>query len=123
MTYQHNTEKYCINYTSRAKRSVFAQFRCGILPLNIEVGRFRGLSVNERICIFCNQNAVETEAHFLLKCPFYDVIRNSLALQTGLDLKNYSESTSLDILMNQLQKITLKHVFDMWIKRRNSLLH
>ncbi len=79
-------EKYCTNHTSRAKHSVFAQFRCGILPLNIEVGQFRGLNVADRICIFCNGNAVESESHFLLKCPFYANIRNSLSLKSGLDL-------------------------------------
>ncbi len=114
---------YCTLHTSRAKRSVFAQFRCGILPLNIEVGRFRGLSVAERKCIFCDQNEVETESHFLLKCPFYSTIRNSLSNQTGVNLNNNSDADNLDVLMNQYQKITLNNLFDMWIKRRNALLH
>ncbi len=116
-------EKYCTLHTNRAKRSVFAQFRCGILPLNIEVGRFRGLSVAERKCIFCDQNEVETEAHFLIKCPFYNTIRNSLSIQTGVNLNDNSDADNLDILMNQHQKITLNNLFDMWIKRRNALLH
>ena len=97
-----------------------------MVPLLIHVHicmRFRGLSVAESICIFCNDNAVESESHFLLKCPFYANIRNSLSLKSGLDLNDNSECTNLDILMNQHQKITMNHLFDMWIKRRNTLLH
>ncbi len=116
-------EKYCVYHTSRAKRSVFAQFRCGILPLNIEVGRFRGLKESERLCIFCDQNAIESEIHFLLECPFYSNIRNSLLIRANVQLTDNSHSENIDILMNQYQKITLNHLFDMWLKRRHTILH
>ena len=114
-------EKYCTTYTSRAKRSVFAQFRCGVLPLNIEVGRFRGLPETDRLCIFCNNNSIESEIHFLLECPFYSTIRTSLLNVTSIDL-NSPNSENISILMNNHQRITLNHTFDMWLKRRNAIL-
>ena len=52
---------------SKYQRSVFAQFRCGILPLEIEVGRYQDISLPERTCQVCGQ-AVEDEIHFLLTC-------------------------------------------------------
>ena len=114
-------EKYCTSYTSRAKRSVFAQFRCGVLPLNIEVGRFRGLAETDRLCIFCNNNSIESEVHFLLECPFYSTIRTSLLNDTGID-RHTPNKENINVLMNSHQRSTLNHLFDMWLKRRNSIL-
>ncbi len=58
-------EIYLTKNISRSKRSVFAQYRCGILPLNIEVGRFRGQPENERLCTLCPLQSTESELHFL----------------------------------------------------------
>ncbi len=74
-------EPYVDCCMSRFKRSIFAKFRCGILPLQIEVGRFGGQSVSERICPLCSRG-VESEIHFLLECPMYD--RNQFMLETGI---------------------------------------
>ena len=48
----------------------------GILPLRIETGRYTNLQVNERICLLCQQNCVEDEAHFLFECDLYTAERN-----------------------------------------------
>ena len=56
-----------------------AQFRSGVLPLEIETGRFknskdkntgqiRKLKFDERICSLCENNEVEDEFHFVMKC-------------------------------------------------------
>ena len=34
-------EEYLLHYLNKGKRSLFAQLRCGILPLAVETGRFR----------------------------------------------------------------------------------
>ena len=51
-------------------------FRCGILPLHIETGRFARpkLPVEQRTCFHCT-DSVEDELHFLIDCPFYDGMR------------------------------------------------
>ena len=41
----------------------------------IELGRHKKLSVEERVCKKCNNNAVEDEIHFLCECPMYDDLR------------------------------------------------
>lgn len=60
-------------------RSILAQFRCSVLPIRIETGRFRGEEVNDRLsqvkykiicsvdglCIICSVEAIEDEFHFL----------------------------------------------------------
>ena len=73
---------------TRFQRSTFAKVRCGILPIQIEVGRFRGQNVTvyecDRICPIC-RTAVESEIHFLFECPAYDVIRNEFIANIGID--------------------------------------
>ena len=36
------------------------------------------IAINDRLCIFCNWECIEDETHFLLSCPNYSNIRNSL---------------------------------------------
>ena len=57
----------------RYQRSVIARLLCGILPLEIEVGRYKrknGKKIprEERYCKVCNSQDVENEVHFVLTC-------------------------------------------------------
>ncbi len=72
------TEDYVKYCNSRLKRSLLAQTRLGILPLSIEIGRFRNIKLEERLCILCNQREIENALHFVCKCPFYAELRNDL---------------------------------------------
>ena len=74
---------YLQSFMPKFKRSLFAQFRTGVLPLHIETGRYhltkdpksktyRKLNVEERTCLICNMNSVEDEIHFLCHCPMYE---------------------------------------------------
>ena len=54
-----------------------AKFRCGIAPINIEIGRYYGISANERFCHFCSDE-VEDEIHVLLYCSMYNCVRDQL---------------------------------------------
>ena len=71
------TEDYVTLNISKYHRSLFAQFRFGILPLQIEIGRYRNIELGDRICPVC-QNGVEDEIHFLCQCPAYTAYRNIL---------------------------------------------
>ena len=72
-----HTESYLKVFLPKHKRSLIAQFRCGILPLHIETGRFknitdpdtgkiRKLKAEERIRPVCKSGDIENEIHFLL---------------------------------------------------------
>lgn len=79
-TYRLFKDDYkCENYVTlllpKSLRSFVAQLRCGVLPLRVETGRFRNLPVEDRLCIFCDLNEVETEIHFCFVCPLYSCIR------------------------------------------------
>ncbi len=108
-------EWYVENFVGRFQRSIFARFRCGVLPLQIEVGRFRVQSVEQRICQLC-KTEVESEIHFLFECPVYD--RDEFLPLTTLNcvLDNVER---IQLCMNNYQKLTVKFVTKLWNERQN----
>jgi len=72
------TEEYLTGFMSRQQRSLLAKFRGGILPLQVETGRWQNVAWGDRICKLCNQNSVEDEFHFLCTCELYNDQRISL---------------------------------------------
>ncbi len=52
----------------RPTRSLVSKLMCGILPLEVEVGRFQGIKCELRLCRVCGKKATETEYHFLFSC-------------------------------------------------------
>ena len=50
---------------NRSERSILAQFRCGVLPLQIETGRFVGEKPEERLCTFCDRRVPEDKHIFV----------------------------------------------------------
>ena len=107
-----STEDYITLNISKYHRSLFAQFRCGILPLQIEVGRYRNIELSKRICDVCN-NAVEDEIHFLCQCPLYNDIRNQLFRQAHAEDATFPEMDVFDqfvYLMSNQQKHVVKFI-------------
>ena len=64
-------EAYLNLNISRHYRSSFSKLRCGVLPLEIETGRYSRTELAHRICKLCDSNAIESEVHFLIQCPLY----------------------------------------------------
>ena len=62
---------------SRDRRAL-AQLRCGVAPLQIELGRHRNIPLEDRICEFCDLNKIEDELHFIIECPLYCDLRSVL---------------------------------------------
>ena len=60
----------------QSHRSAFSKFRCGVAPIRIETGRYKGLAENLRICPFCN--LVENEIHVLIHCHLYEDLRETI---------------------------------------------
>ena len=61
--------KYLQQINDFATRQRLAKCRCSDHDLRIESGWHKKLSVEERVCKKCNNNAVEDEIHFLCECP------------------------------------------------------
>ena len=103
-------EEYINLNSNKYHRSLLAQFRCGILPIQIEVGRYRGLDLCLRICPVCELE-IEDEIHFLCKCKAYDNFRNALFRNATIDnpeFPNYDEIDKFRYLLSEQQRSVMK---------------
>ena len=101
-------EHYVKLNLTKHERSVLAQFRCGLLPIRIETGRYIGEPVENRLCRFCNSQNVESELHFLINCTFYNDIRQTVFSEILMvpDFTQLDEQGKLTFLMvNHPRKI------------------
>jgi len=81
---------------------VLAKLRSGVLPLEIETGRWRGVPADERLCMLCNDGSVEDEYHFVLECDKYREKRIAfvnMIVNTFPDFNDVSPSEKWTILM------------------------
>ena len=108
---------------TRGERSVMAQFRCGVLPLRVETGRFVGEQVNDRICKLCNQGCVEDETHFLLNCQCYKNLREYElgGFLNNVEFSYKSDDDKLSILLNDFVRRTAKFLLRAFLYRRSIL--
>ena len=74
----HKNELKCLVKLnlSRMHRSLLAKMLCGVFPLMLELGRYKNIDEDKRICLICDKNITEDECHFLLKCRTLKKIRN-----------------------------------------------
>jgi len=73
----YETEGYCRTIFNRSYRGAIALFRSGTAPIGIELGRYNGLPVEQRVCFHC-PDTIEDETHVLLHCSLYETIRFDL---------------------------------------------
>ena len=111
------TEFYVTSCLNRRQRSTMAKLRCGILPLEIETGRWRSAPVEERLCKLCNDD-IENEIHFLFKCNRYTDRRKSFYLEVenkSPGFKNVTDQDKLNVIMSDsIIRCTMKYLQDIW---------
>ena len=78
-------EDYLVQIRNTRHRQTLTKLRLSNHKLRIETGRHKKLPPVDRICEICNCG-VEDEIHFLVKCPQYDPLRESL-LTTCMELR------------------------------------
>ena len=117
------TEKYLTLNLNRNERSIMTQFRCGVLPLRVETGRFVGKQVSDRICKMCNQGSVKDEIHFLVNCQYYTNLREHElgSVLNNEEISNKSEDDKLSILLNDYVRRTVKFLLKTFLRRRSKL--
>ena len=54
---------------------ILAKLRCSAHELKVEKGKHSGTPYLQRICVFCRNNQIEDEFHFVLQCPFFHDLR------------------------------------------------
>jgi hypothetical protein len=129
------TEPYISMGLSRERRSLLGQLRCGVLPLEIERGRFkihkdkdtgqiRKLKLEERICRMCSLGELEDELHFVCVCPKYEVCRNIMIRQVQQGNNSFIEMTAegrfIYLLQNCCKELS-NYLKDAWHIRKRAL--
>ena len=66
-------------------------------PINIELGRYSGLPLQQRTCLHC-QDSVEDEIHVILQCPLYTDIRISMFDQINEIFYDMHDLNEIDVL-------------------------
>ena len=82
---------------SRRQRSLVVEFKVGMLPLGIEVGRFTDTPIENRLCCICEDALLEDEYHFFLYCEGLKDIRS----------KHFEGTTYLEDVSNPTVKVEL----------------
>ena len=96
----------------------------GVLPLEIETGRFKNIQPEERYCVLCNQGLVEDEKHFLCTCKLYASIRNELftnVQQGNANFNNWNRDEIFCYLMSNEWKLVSNFLDQAWIIRTKTL--
>ena len=120
-----NQEDYLNLNVHKFQRSLFAQFRAGILPLQVEVGRYRDVPLSERLCTLCDTDLVEDEFHLSCVCTKYSDLRCELYEKATQVYALFSLLDDLDkfvFLVSNLQKAVIVFL-TLALSRRRSCLY
>ena len=119
-----SVENYVKYNLTPSERSAMAQFRFGILPLNIETGRFRNQPVQDRLCNLCEFNEIEDECHFLFKCSLYNDLRNDWIRNITDKTPDFVEmdtTTKFKVIFANHHRITAKFILRSYNVRKENL--
>ena len=78
-------------------RSALTKLRLSCHPLYVETGRYHkphAVPVEKRTCIFCKDNTIENETHFLFQCIAYKGLPEYKLFTTTFPLTTYKHLTS-----------------------------
>ena len=70
-------EKYLTCVSVRAHRIALTKLRTSAHQLRTETGRYQKLEEAERKCLLCELGEIESEIHFLTRCPFFNERRKT----------------------------------------------
>ena len=108
-----------LNLSSR-ERSILSQLHTGTLPLEIEIGRFRHISVENRKCKIC-KTEIEDELHLIFHCTGYKEERESFFRTVDVKQEN-SDIDKLKCLLKIHTRIFAKYVLKIMEIRNSKLL-
>ena len=100
--------------------AAFAKFRCGVVRLQIETGRYEKRPLEERKCPF--SKAVKSEIHVMCSCNLYEDFRTELIYKASVinpDFNSFSVREKFIFLFSNqyIIKATTKTCFNI-IQRR-----
>ena len=80
----HDDRGLVYTHLTRRQRSLVAKLKMGILPLGLEVGRFKNVPIEYRLCCICDDYLLDDEYHFILYCEGLKDVRSKYFAQTTI---------------------------------------
>ena len=125
-------EKYIMVEKNFKRRQHMSKLRISAHPLRIESGRYcrPPLPPEQRVCQYCNIDAVENEEHFILECTLYNDERHELLQSLGHifpDFVNFTKMETFNFILSlnngdtELVEPVLKFVSACFEKRSPSV--
>ena len=99
---------------------MFLYCHTGILPLEIEAGRYTRKKLEDCVCKLCKSH-VEDEIHFLCVCPLLTTVRNKFLHQMNIHNFKTPLDTFLQIINHENILLPVNFVHEMWLNRRSLL--
>ena len=107
--HDHTNDKILVlKNLNRNQRSLIAKLKGGVLPLHIEIGRYKRSPIEKRVCYMCDAGFLENETHFLYNCPGLANVRNSFKWRVVLP-RALEERSLEDILKENLNAEHIKN--------------
>ncbi len=82
----------------RGQRSTVAKLYGGILPIQLEVGRYTNVKREKRLCKLCESGKLEDELHFLFECKSLKDCRKKEIKPLRKQIPGYKEKPNIEIL-------------------------
>ena len=121
------TESYITLSLDKRIRSYYAQFRSGILPIMVEIGRYYNIPLEQRFCPLCKDKFglfIEDEYHLLCICQHYNNLRVELYREANELFPNFLTMDNFEkylYLNSNLQMYTAKFIYNAMQMRQNFL--
>ena len=118
-------EIYLSDIKNATIRRRISKFRLSNHALIIETGRHNRIPKELRFCPLC-PNSVETEVHFLLLCPTYNIRRDILyktISENNPEFLRYTIGNKFDCIMSNIDKDIAKYINDIFDIRAFLLTH
>ncbi len=119
-------EPFVLSFMSRQCRSYFALLRNGILPLQLEVGRWINKPVEEGLSSICNNGTVEDEEHFLFHCNFYYCEHQDFYHYMKNNIPNFNnlsiEQKLQTVMTTEYVQLFSKYFWKIYQMRQNKLI-
>ncbi len=123
----YNIDKYTTAINDRHLRKYLTCLRLGCHSLQIEVGRYKNIPRENRMCTLCKHRNVEDECNFLLTCPLYSTLRDELfnsPLLSNINMKTPSSEKLKYILQPESVDVAIlvcKYIKNCLEKRKGYL--